>query len=216
LNKINISKLGEQTREAQLARGIRQDTAWNNYLTTIESIVKRHMEHGKEEFDHNIVSKFMCEQEKRMNSGEITFYMYRKYKRGADRLTEMYEKGFLEGTCPGKPSKFVLNDFYEQLVADFLKERNWHQNTCEDVRWTARKFFFWLLQNSFEDLTNVGAKEIQGFIVHCSDTMRISGVHNIKLYIRHSLPTQPKSSQQRYSLPEKLRRFKLTKRPSTS
>jgi integrase len=185
LNTINITKLGERTREAQLALGIRQDTVWHSYLNAIEPIVKRHLERGKNEFDHDIVSAFVREQEKRMSLGEISPYTFQNYRRGANRLTEMHEKGLLEITCPGKPSKFVLNGCYEQIIVDFLADRNWHANTREDVKWTARKFFFWLLQHGFENLTNIGAKEIQGFIVHCSDTMRISGVHNIKLYMKH-------------------------------
>jgi integrase len=185
MNTISITELGEQTREAQLAMGIRQDTVWHTYLNAIEPIVKRHLERGKNEFDYDIVSTFVREQEKRVKNGEISQYTFQNYRRGANRLTEMHEKGLLENTCPGRPSKFTLNDYYEQTIVGFLEDRNWHKNTRDDVKWTARKFFFWLLQHGFEDFTNVGAKEIQEFIVYCSDTMRISGVHNIKLYMKH-------------------------------
>jgi integrase len=127
----------------------------------------------------------MREQEKRLGIGEISPYTFQNYRRGANRLTEMHEKGLLENTCPGRPSKFILNEYYEQIIVGFLADRNWHTNTREDVKWTARKFFFWLLQRGIEDFANIGAEEIQGFIVHCSDTMRIFGVHNIKLYMKH-------------------------------
>jgi len=185
MNTISITELGERTREAQLAPGFRQDTVWHSYLNAIEPIVKRHPEHGKNEFDYGVVNAFMREQENRLSNGEIRPHTFQNYRRGADRLTEMHEKGLLEMTCPGRPSKFVLNDYYEQIIVNFLADRNRHINTREDVKWTARKFFFWLLQRGFENFTNVGAKEIQGFVAHCSDTMRISGVHNIKLYMKH-------------------------------
>ena len=185
MNAVSITELGERTREAQLALGIRQDSVWHSYLNAIEPIVKRHLERGRNEFDYDIVSAFLREQEKRVGMGEISLSTYQNYRRGANRLTEMHEKGFLEITCPGRPSKFVLNDYYEQLILDFLADKDWHTNTRDDVKWTARKFFFWLLQHGFVDFTNVGAKEIQGFVVHCSDTMRLSGVHNIKLYMKH-------------------------------
>ena len=185
MNTISITELGERTREAHLALGIRQDSVWHSYLSAIEPIVKRHLERGKNEFDYNTVNAFMREQEKRMNIGEIKPSTFHNYRRGANRLTEMHEKGMLETTCPGRPSKFVLNDYYEKVIMSFIVEKNWHTNTRDDVKWTARKFFFWLLQHGFEDLVHVGAKEIQDFVVHCSDTMRISGVHNIKLYMKH-------------------------------
>ena len=185
MNTINITELGERTREAELALGIRQDTAWHNYLFGMEPIINRHIELGKHEFDHSIVREFIREQKKRVDNGEIKSSTFQRFRRGADRLAEMHERGFLKHTCPGKPSKYILNDYYEQVNAGFLEDRNWHVNTREDVKWTAKKFFFWLLQHGFEDLVNVGAKELQGFIEHCSDTMRISGVHNIKLYMKH-------------------------------
>ena len=166
MDTISITELGERTREAQLALGIRQDSVWHSYLNVIEAIIKRHLERGINEYDYDIVSAFLHEQEKRMNIGKISRYTYQNYRRGANRLTEMHEKGLLEITCPDRPSKFVLNDYYEQLIVDFLTDRNWHTNTREDVKWTTRKFFFWLLQHGFEDFVNVGAKEIQGFIVH--------------------------------------------------
>ena len=142
MNTISISELGERTREAQLAMGIRQDTVWHNYINAIEPIVKRHLDRGKNEFDYDIVSVFMRDQGKRLSNGEISAYTFHNYRRGADRLTEMHEKGLLENTCSGRPSKFVLNDYYEQIIVDFLAERNWHTNTREDVKWTARKFFY--------------------------------------------------------------------------
>lgn len=151
MNTISITELGERTREAQLTFGLRQDTVWHNYLNVIEPIIKRHIECGRNEFDYSIVSAFMHEQEKRLDTGEIKRHTFQNYRRGADRLTEMHEKGFLEITCPGRPSKFILNDYYEQIIVDFLAERKWHTNTREDVKWTARKFFFWLIQHGFED-----------------------------------------------------------------
>jgi len=185
MDTISITELGEQTREAHLAMGIREDTVWRIYLTGIKPIIERHLEHDKNEFDYEIVNSFMAEQEKLMNLGELSQHRFHDYRRAADRLTEMNERGMLSTTYKGKPSKFVLNDYYEQIIERFLDDRNWHTNTRGDVKWTARKFFFWLLKNGHKDFTNVGAKEIQGFVVHCSDTMRISGVHNIKLYMKH-------------------------------
>ena len=186
MDTINIMELGRQTREAQLAMGSRQDTVWFTYLNAIDPIIKRHLEYGKNEFDYDTVSTFMREQEKRLRIGEIKPSTFENYKqRGANRLTEMHEKGCLRITCTGRPSKFVLNDYYEQIIKDFLADRNWHTNTRGDVNWVARKFLFWLLRHGFEDFTSVGAKEIQGFIVHCSEAMRISGVHNVKLYMKH-------------------------------
>ena len=92
MDTISITELGERTREAQLALGIRQDTTWYNYLNAIEPIVKRHLEHGKDAFDYDIVSTFMREQEKRLSIGEISQSALQKYKCGADRLRPAPER----------------------------------------------------------------------------------------------------------------------------
>lgn len=185
MESISIIELGEQTRDAHIALGIREDTVWRNYHQAIKPIVAWHLKHGKNEFDRDTIAAFMHEQEKRLSAGEIKPSTLNDFRRGADRLTEMHESGILESTCKGKPSKFVLNGYYEQIIEAFIADKDWHKNTREDVKWTARKFFFWLLQHGFEDLSNVGAKELQDFIAYCSKTMRLSGVHNIKLYMKH-------------------------------
>lgn len=185
MDTISIIELGNRTREAQIAMGIRQDTAWYNHLSAVEPIVKRHLELGKTEFDYGIVEAFMNEQKRKMEGGVIKHRTYERYVRNVNRLTEMHEKGILKTSLHGKTSKFVLNEYYELIIGDFLNEKDWNKNTRDDVKWVAKKFFFWLIQGGFETLAGVGGKEIQGFVVYCSDTMRISGVHNVKLYMKH-------------------------------
>jgi integrase len=185
MESISITELAKRTRDAHLALGIREDTVWYIYHRAMQPIVKWHLSHGKNEFDHNTLAAFFEEQEKRVSAGEIKPSTVYTFKRAADRLTEMHEHGMLESTCKPRPSKFVLNDYYTQVLDAFLADKIWHKNTREDVKWTGRKFFFWLMQHGFEDFSNIGAKELQDFILYCSKTMRLSGVHNIKLYLKH-------------------------------
>ena len=157
MSTINITELAEQTRDAQIEMGIREDTVWHNYFNTILPIVRFHMERHKEQFDYDVVSEYKREIEKRLTDGKYSISTYRNMQRGVERLTEMYEKGKLEMSCQGRPSKFVLNDYYEKILTDFIQERNWHPNTRDDVMWTAKKFFFWLIQNNHDNLSNVGS-----------------------------------------------------------
>ena len=185
MKSVSITELGELTRKAQIERGIREDTVWHNYYCVIKPIIEWHLERGKNEFDHATAEKFMREQKQRVEAGEIKQGTYDTYRRGVERLTEMHETGMLVVACQGRPSKFILNDYYEELIASFIAEKDWHRNTRDDVKWTSKKFFFWLLQHGHENLTAVTAKEIQDFVAFCSNTMKLSGVHNIKLYLKH-------------------------------
>jgi len=87
-------------------------------------------------------------------------------------------------TFPKRGSRYQFNDFYEKLLAEFSTSENFHKNTLGDIVWVARKFFAWLCENGHPDLANVGADEIQNFVIECSNTMKINSVHNVKLYLR--------------------------------
>ena len=117
---ISITELGELTRDTLLAMGLRQDSTWTLYFCTIQPIVRLHLEQGKTHFDHKIVRESMKGVAHRLDCGEISVYTYRKMQRGVERLTEMHEKGQLGISCHGRPSKFVLNDYYEAILTGFI------------------------------------------------------------------------------------------------
>ena len=182
---VTVAELAEHTRDLLIEMGIQPDTVWTHYLRGLVPIVDLHKKYGREFFDKDVVAKYIKKLEKRFTSGEIAPKTYSQLRLAANRLTQMHEKGMLEWTCRGKPSKFVLNDYYEKILSEFVQERSWHRNTRGDVLWVGQKFCFWLIQNGHKDLSNVGANQIQKFIVFCGNTLRPSGVHNIKLYLRH-------------------------------
>ena len=185
MENVTVAQLAEHTRDLLMEMGIQPITAWTHYTKGLVPIVELHRKYAREFFDSDLVYKYVKEIEKRFANGEIGKKHYEQLRLAANRLTQMNEKGLLEWTCRGRPSKFVLNDYYEKILAAFIKERNWHRNTQKDVLWVGQKFFFWLIQNGHKDLSTVGAEQIQKFIVFCGNTLRPSGVHNVKLYLRH-------------------------------
>lgn len=185
MENISVEELAERTRDLLIDMGIRPDTVWNNYMRGLRPIVNLHKTYGREAFDKDVVAQYIKRIETRFAKGEISKNYYGQLRLAANRLIEMHEKGMLEWTCRGRPSKFVLNEYYEIILSEFIAERDWHSNTRDDVLWVGRKFFFWLIQNGHKDLSNVGAKQIQKFMIFCSNTLRSSGVHNVKLYLKH-------------------------------
>jgi len=85
---------------------------------------------------------------------------------------------------PKRGSRYQFNSYYEKLLLEFSESEHFHKNTLGDIVWVARKFFAWLCENGHDDLTNIGADEIQRFVINCSDTMKINSVHNVKLYLK--------------------------------
>lgn len=185
MENISVEELAEHTRDLLIEMGIRPDTVWTHYMRGLLPIVKLHKTYGREKFDNDVVVQYIKRIEARFAKGEISKNYYAQLRLAANRLTEMHKKGMLQWTCRGKPSKFVLNEYYEKILSEFIAERGWHSNTRGDVIWVGQKFSFWLIQNGHKDLSNVGAEQIQKFIVFCSNTLRPSGVHNVKLYLKH-------------------------------
>ena len=59
MNNINIRELADRTREAQQAKGLALHTVWEHYITTLIPIVKLHEQENKEQFDRDIVDKYI-------------------------------------------------------------------------------------------------------------------------------------------------------------
>ena len=184
MNSISIRELANRTREAQQALGLTIHTVWEHYTTALLPIVKLHEQEGRDQFDQAIVDKYIRLVEGRRDCGEIGVSYYNCLRHGAERMIEMHETGKLEWSCRGRSSKFVLNDYYDAILIDFLAQDNWHNNTRGDVTWVTRKFFAWLIQDGHSNLIKVGAQEVQRFMVFCSNHLRSTSMHNMKLYLK--------------------------------
>jgi len=156
----------------------------NAYGADTYKRIAMHRMREKEILDPELINEFAVEAAGRLDRGEIGWSHYRRIKRGTERLIEFYQTGKMEWSCPGKVSKFKLNDYYERIINDFLAASAFHPNTQGDVVWVSRKYFAWLIGEGHNDLSAVGAEEIQGFIGYCSRHMTIGSVHNTKLYLK--------------------------------
>ena len=147
-------------------------------------IIKAHEEVGADAFDRKIVTDYVKFIEKRVGQGEITQKHYRNLLRGVQRITELHDHGELLWTAPKKASKFKLNEFFESLVQGFLSDSELNPKSRSDATWISRKYFAWLMILGHEDLEDVGATEIQKFMISCSNEMKSSSIHNVKLYMK--------------------------------
>ena len=184
MNNISINELTSQTMAAMLNRGMGEYSVWEVYGHSFLPIVRLHELHGKEYFDRNIITDFMRSIETRFENGEISLSYYRGRKRGAQRLTEFHDTGKLEWSAPIKVSRFILNEYYERILKEFVSNENVSPKAKSDITWVGRKYFSWLIEEGHEELCAVGVGEVQGFMIYCSKHMASSGLHNIKLYMK--------------------------------
>jgi integrase len=184
MNEISVKELAIKTREAMRASGTAEYSLWKQYTHNLLPVVRWFRRQGHEMFSEEVAYLYLNELTKRFDSGEIKRDYYLFMRRGAARMLETFGCRTPEWASPKRGSRYQFNEFYEKLLADFSGSENFNKNTLGDIVWVARKFFAWLCEGGYLDLINVGADEIQKFVIECSNTMKINSVHNVKLYLR--------------------------------
>jgi integrase len=152
----------------------------NNLLPIVRWFRKR----GHETFSEELAFQYLNELAQRYNNGEIQKGYYNYKRRGAEKMMVVYGCGAPEWIMPKHGSRYHFNEYYDTLLADFSTSEKFHPNTLGDIVWVCRKFFAWLCENGYPDLKEVGADEIQRFVIECSNSMKSGSVHNVKLYLK--------------------------------
>jgi integrase len=181
---MTINELALQIVKEMQKAGYADYTAWNEYSDCYVPIIRLHEQRGKSEFDLDLVEDYTRSIEGKMESGKISAEYYRRKKVGIKRMIEFKETGKIERFYHIKGTRFVLSDYYEKILTEFLSCDEYTPNTRGDVTWVARKYFAWLMDEKYDDLNNIGATEIQRFMRHCFSHMKSNGIHNVKLYMK--------------------------------
>jgi len=181
---MDVKELALRTVDAMQVYGLTPYSAWDEYVRTYIPIIKLHEAREQKDFNRKIVTEHVLQAEGRYERGEISIGHYRSLKRAAQRLTEVHDTGKLDWTAPKKKSGFRLNEYYENILADYISTGTFSKKGTSDATWVCRKYFAWLILEGNTELKGVGADEIQRFMIHCSHHMKGTGLHNVKLYMK--------------------------------
>jgi site-specific recombinase XerD len=184
MSQIKIHEVVSQTMEAMRRMGLCEYTVWNEHRHTFRPVIKLHEYDEKEFFDREIITEYMRSLETRYENGEISIHTYRGHKRGVQRLTVFHDTGRLEWSAPKKVSRFILNEYYENIMARLVSGDDLSSKGKSDITWVGRKYFSWLIEEGHDDLSRSGANEVQGFMIYCSRHMVGNSLHNLKLYMK--------------------------------
>ena len=217
MDEISAKELAVKTREAMRASGTAEYSLWKQYHNCLLQVARWFKKHGHEMFSEEVALQYLNALAERLKRNEIGRDHYNYMRRGAERMLAVY------GTAPEwKPckrgSRYQFNEYYEKLLTEFTGSNDFHKNTLGDIIWVSRKFFAWLCENGYPDLSNVGAEEIQRFVVDCSNTMKPISIHNVKLYLKklcshlHGLGLLPSSFESLLSfrVPRESKQFPTT------
>jgi site-specific recombinase XerD len=184
MKNASIREVVSGTMAALQSLGISPRSIWYEHGRTFLPIINEHELAGKEDFDREIITGRVKAIEARYENGEMSFDNYRNAKRAVQRLTEFHDTGKLEWSAPKRTSRFVLSDYYEKILTDFVSSENVSKKVKSDIVWVGRKYFSWLIEKGHKDLGLTGADEVQNFMIFCSRHMVGSGLYNVQLYMR--------------------------------
>jgi integrase len=180
----NIQQLARSVTAEMEAAGYAEQTIWSLYCCAMLPLIRYHAAHGTDDFDPYLTAEYERTEKERYERGEITRGHYYHRLRGIDKIKRLYDTGKLLWEPVRVGSMYKSNDYYQQLLDEFLDSNAFHPNTRDDIVWVARSFFSWLTDNGHADLSLVTAAEIQRFIVHFSGFMASSSVRNVLMYTK--------------------------------
>jgi integrase len=184
MDEISVKELAVKTREMLRANGTAEYSLWKQYTENLLPVVRWFRRNGHEMFSEEVAFLYLNNLTERLNRDEIKRSYHNYLRKGIVRMMEVYGCGMPSWNFPQRGSRYQFNAYYEILLADFSKSEKFHKNTLGDIVWVTRKFFAWLCEKGHDDLTLVGADEIQKFVIDCSQTMKTNSVHNVKLYLK--------------------------------
>ena len=184
MDKISVKDLAVKTRELMRANRVAEHSLWKQYTNSLLPVVRWFRKRGHEMFSEELAFQYLNEFAGRYNNGEIKKSYYNYMRRGVERMMAVYGCSAPEWVIPKRGSRYKFNEYYETLLVEFSASERFHPNTLGDIVWVCRKFFAWLCDNGYPDLREVGADEIQRFVIECSNAMKPGSVHNVKLYLK--------------------------------
>ena len=156
------------------------------------TIIRRHEALGKNSLDDGIIAEYIREIADRFDTGEIKEDHANTMRRETERFVKFVKTGNIKVTNPLLGARTILPPEFQEIVDGFLvseaalvgfRGKATSPNTRNDMRWVAHKYFEWLSEQGFFDLRGVGADQIQKFMLHCSETMAMGSLHNVRLFM---------------------------------
>jgi integrase len=180
----SIRQLALRVVEKMREAGYSPTTCWGHYIDSLLPVVKYHESRGATAYDPDIAADYARDVESRKERGKIKRGHRAYLLDGAEKMSRIHDTDKLAWSFPVRVSKFELNEYYEQLLAEYAAHYDLHPNTRGDVVWMARSFFSWLVQENYAVLDDVSASEIQAFVIHCAGFMTTNSMRNVQLYMR--------------------------------
>lgn len=147
-------------------------------------MIRQHLNEGMVYFDQSVINRYLREIDDRYFRGTMQKKHYERTKREIDRFVSYVCTGRIDALSSTlRGARQELTPTFKQIAEEFIAG-DFHPNTRCDIRWVAYKYFAWLEDRGFKDMSGVGAIHIQKFLLFCSEHYAPGTIHNVRLYLK--------------------------------
>ena len=182
--RANIHDLIERTQEALLGLGLSRQTVWCEYSSKYLPIGRFFKEHGCEHYDTELLAEYYQLSKKRKDCDEICENSFRRIQKALERIIEIHDTGKLLWSYSSRLPKFEFTEKFESVMTGFLAADEFHHNTKGHYGWVVRKYLVYLQEVGHSSLETVTAKDLQGFILFCRETLVVGSIRSVIGYLR--------------------------------
>ena len=174
MRQPTFTELLESYNSALEAEGISIGSRLSK-LQRASAIIRRHEYLEMHKLDNKIVAEYIREISDRFNEGRIAKKHASYMRREAEQFVQFVKTGNIPMSNPRLGARITLLPNFQKIVDDFLMSdaacigaggRTTSPNTRNDMRWVAHKYFEWLTEQGLTNLREVGAGQIQNFILY--------------------------------------------------
>ena len=179
---MNIDELALKMVDTMLEAGFQPQTAWNHYVGSYAPIAQIHKQLGFNEFNQEAMTEFDRRIEKRYMNDEISREHYKRFKRNAERMSQLHYTGKIEWS--ERATKNRLTGYYETLLNEVLSQEGMDKKSFTQTWGYARRFFSWLLQEGHHDLGTVSPEVLQRYFIVHSKKLSGRSLRTIKSHLK--------------------------------
>lgn len=182
-NKIPIEGLLESYESALTELGY-SITSKLLFVKRAGLIIRRHQDKGLVYFNQAIVNQYICEIDESYFKGGMQKKYYDRLRGEVERFVCYVQSG-KGGALPSplRGAKQKLTPGFERIAEEFIAG-DFHPNTRCDIRWVTYKYFGWLEEHGFIDLSGVSARRYKGFFWTAQNTMPPARSMIYRLYLK--------------------------------
>lgn len=174
-----LSTLIEKTREAVKSFGHKQSTL-KHYDREWGCLKDYFLKHGRKTFSKKLVKKYIIEQNRQLDRGQISMQKHRFTRRTLSMLNEYYSQGHITWKCPKKSEttqlrKHFFIQLHKEYITQLLREHK-SPTTVYKYGVYSKRFFEYLELKGYKNFFKVGLCDVKSFILYSSKKRKLGNM----------------------------------------